>query len=431
MDVVPDVSVVIPYFDDQPGLTLLLAALQQQQGGVRFEVIVADDGSPRPPVIPTGLGFDCTVVGQSDRGFRAAAARNLGGAAAGGELLLFLDGDTLPTAGYLTAMSGALRSIDDGHGALVVGRRRHAELGAAGSAAALTFLRDPTARADGVHRSGGQQLNDPQWLLDGYARTDNLRSATDEDFRLVISAVLGVDRLLWESTAGFDEGFIGYGGEDWDFAWRAWLSGADFLHEPAAVAWHDGPDAAGRATPGSVLDTAVKNAESLRLAQTVALPSVRGSGLVLGQPEIVVRYVGPTTGTADDAAVVACVAGLLAGADAAVWFPGCTADQSSPQALPPLLRGDPRVHAGDVPVPVLARARYQVWVQRPVRLPDSLPVCCEAREWNVPGMLRIRHTRSIRRRAADPTAIPVAGTETPALQVIPGDISLERWWAGW
>ena len=144
----PEVSVVIPYYDDQPCLTLLLRALDQQRGGTRLEVVVADDGSPEPPVVPDGLDLRCAVVRQDDLGFRAAAARNLGAAAATGELLIFVDGDTLPTAGYLAAMTGMLRDIDDGHGALVVGRRRHADFGRAADAEILAFLRGD--RADSV-----------------------------------------------------------------------------------------------------------------------------------------------------------------------------------------------------------------------------------------------------------------------------------------
>ncbi len=423
----PEVSVVIPYYHDQPRLTLLLRALDQQHGGIQFDVVIADDGSSAPPVVPDGLGFGCAVVRQADEGFRAAAARNLGAAAATGGLLLFLDGDTLPAAGYLAAMTRRLRAIDDGNGALVVGRRRHADLGHAAESDLLAFLRGESPPDAGSAARTIRPFADPQWLLDGYRRTDNLRSATDEDFRLVISAVLGVDRRLWDVVGGFDEDFVGYGGEDWDFGWRAWLAGADVTHEPAAVAWHDGPDAAGRD-----LDPSVKNAECLRLAQTIALPSVRGTGLVLDQPEVVIRYLGRTTGTAGDAAVVACVAGLLDGTDAAVWFPGCSADLSARSALPPLLRGDPRVHAGDVPARILDRARFQVWVQTPVRLPAALHQCCAWGEWDVPGMLRIRQSRSLRRDDPPPAGIPpVTGSETPAVQSIPVDVSLERWWAGW
>ncbi len=428
---------VIPYFEDQPRLTLLLHSLDQQQGNVRFEVVVADDGSRAPPTYPYGLSFDCAVVRQQNLGFRAAAARNVGAEAATGEFLIFLDGDTFPTAGYLAAVIDELRAIDDGHGALVVGRRRHADLGPADDATILAFLRgEPvpddtrlTEMAHSVPQSGPcsiRMLADPQWLLDGYGRTDNLRSAADEDFRLVISAVLGVNRQLWATTGGFDEDFVGYGGEDWDFGWRAWLSGADFAYRPDAVAWHDGPDAGGRGANPSI-----KNAESLRLAQTIALPSVRGTGLVLGQPGIVVRYLGPTTGDAADAAVVACIAGLLDGSDAAVWFPRCSSDPSSERALPPVLRADPRVHAGDVPGPVLDRARFQVWIEQPVRLAAHLHRYCDLGEWAIPGMLRIRRTRSLRRHERAPQGIPADLAEGYAVHGIPQDVSLERWWAGW
>ena len=423
-----DVSVVIPYYNDQRLLTLLLKALAQQRCDLEFEVVVADDGSITPPIIPLDLNFACTAVHQVDKGFRAAAARNLGAARAAGRWLLFLDGDTLPAADYVQTMVGRLRAVDHGHGALALGRRRHAAFGSVGDDAVLAFLRDdPTAGSGREDATAIQVLDEPQWLLDGYARTDNLAAASDEDFRLVISAVLGVDRQLWRAIGGFDGTFVGYGGEDWDFGWRAWLAGATFAHEPAAVAWHDGPDAGGR-NP----DVATKNAESLLLASRIPLRSVRGPGLMLEQPDIVIRYLGPTTGTAADAAVVACVGSLLTGADAGVWFPH-PADSGAPAAaLPPLLDGDPRVHFGDVPAQILGRARYQVTVQRPLRLSCPLDLCCALGEWSVPGSLEIRRTRSISRDDLAPTGIPSAGSvQVPAVQPIPDDVFLERWWGGW
>ena len=263
-------------------------------------------------------------------------------------------------------------------------------------------------------------------MLDGYARTGNLRSASDEDFRLVISAVLGVDRRLWDAVGGFDEEFVGYGGEDWDFAWRAWLSGADFAYQPDAVAWHDGPDAGGRRS-----DPMVKNTESLRLAQTIALPSVRGTGLVLGQPEIVVRYVGPTAGSAADAAVVACVAGLLSGSDAAVWFPGVAGSPSSPSTVPPLLRrrstDTPRRCPG-----TRSRPRAISGLGRAAGAADgATSPLCDLGEWAIPGMLRGRRTRSLRRNVPAPQSIPAELARDLAVREIPDDVSLERWWAGW
>jgi GT2 family glycosyltransferase len=423
-DPAPPVGVVVPYYDDQPRLTLLLRALAQQRTTVPFEIVVADDGSPARPVIPPGLGRPVTVVSQPDQGFRAAAARNLGAAHTAADLLLFLDGDTLPTPGYVQAMVDRLCALDDGSGALVVGRRRHADLGSVPADEVLRFLCGDTV-------SGITVLDEPSWLRDGYARTDDLGRAGEEDFRLIISAVLGVDRRLWSAIGGFDASFVGYGGEDWDLGWRAWLSGARWAHEPAALAWHDGPDAAGRAASSapSAVNTD-KNTEALRLARTIPLPSVRGRALVLAQPDIVVRYLGPTTGTAADAAVVAGVVDLLAGVDAGVWFPRCSAD--GPDRLPPLLAEDPRVRAGQVPADVLRRARFQVSVTRPLTLSAPLDRCCAAGEWEVPGWVSIRRTRSLNRGEPPPPGRPIAPPgPDPLVRPIPDDVSLERWWGGW
>ena len=408
---VPQVSVVVPYFDDQDSLGLLLRALDQQTGGIAFEVIVADDGSPAAPSIPHDLGFECRVVHQPDLGFRAAAARNLGAAAAVGNLLLFLDGDTLPTTTYLAAMVRALHESDRGSGSLVVGRRRHVELAGLDSATVLSLLAgaDPAAHAF-------TPLPEPTWLSAGYARTDDLRNSTDDDFRLVISAVLGLDRRTWDTVGGFDESFVGYGGEDWDLAWRCWMAGADRRYAADAVAWHDGPDAGGRPP-----DLPGKNLETLRLAGTIPLPSTRGSAVWHQVPQIAVEYGGPVTGTAADAPVIAAVDGLLAGSDAAVWFP----ELGSTDPLPPLLAEDPRVHRGQVPTRVAARTRYRVSVHVPIQLTDTLQNVCAAGDARLDGVLDIRHSRSLARHERHDAAT------VPEYRVLPDDLSLERWWAGW
>lgn len=410
----PHLSVVIPYYDHPDQLRLLLLALSRQVASPPFEVVVADDGSPVAPVVPPDLPFPCRVVRQADRGFRAAAARNLGAAAALGDVLVFLDGDTLPTACYLAAVAAAVAAADNGHGVLVMGRRRHFDRGAGTEADVLALLQavDPAAWP------GIRLLEEPRWLSDGYHRTDGLRSADDEDFRLVISAVLTVDRRLWTATGGFDENFVGYGGEDWDFGWRAWLAGSDWRYEPLAVAWHDGPDAGGR---GQDLD--VKNTETLRLAASIPLPSTRGTGLVHAVPAVAVCYLGPTTGTVRDAPVVDSVAGWLQEADTAVWFPGCATNAD----LPPLLRDDPRIHPGDLPSAVAARARWVVQVHRPLRLPGPATAFCRAGDREVPGWLSVRHNRQLHRGVP----APLVTARAAGLRPVPTDLSLERRWGGW
>ena len=103
-----------------------------------------------------------TVLRQADLGNRTAAARNRGVAATTAEVLVFLDADTIPAAGFVAAMAAWPAVL---HDALVVGRRRHADLaGAAGDDVATGWART------GIGPPPGPELPGPQWLADGYAR---------------------------------------------------------------------------------------------------------------------------------------------------------------------------------------------------------------------------------------------------------------------
>ena len=96
MNSLPTVDVVIPHYDDPAGLHRMLAAVARQTYPRELlRIIVADDGSPRAPEIDAADGPAVTVVKQEDLGFRAAAARNLGASAGAGEVLCFLDCDTV------------------------------------------------------------------------------------------------------------------------------------------------------------------------------------------------------------------------------------------------------------------------------------------------------------------------------------------------
>ncbi|MDO4918760.1 glycosyltransferase [Kocuria sp.] len=392
----PRVSVVIPYFENQTGLDRALAALARQELPPQdMEVVVADDGSATPPRLPS-TPFACRTVWQEDRGFRAGAARNLGARAASGAVLVFLDGDMIPEPGFLPALLAGRREADDGHGALAVGARHHADL-------AACTVPDVLRWVAGEEVPGVERLADPAWLADGYARTADLREAGVEDFRLVISALLAVDRALFERCGGFDETLVGYGGEDWDLAYRCWQLGARFRHVPGAGAWHDGPDLAGRtATRG------VKDAETLALAQRIPLPSTRGAGVVHEQPWAVVRVHGHR----EDAEAYLTACHLLRDTDAGVWF----TDRAD---LPAALRADPRIRAGAPPRPVERRAVFTVDVHAPLTLDVPLRQWCDRGESQVPGLLTVRSVRAVHRGeslpqpfSGDQQGIPVHAART-------------------
>ncbi|WMY78773.1 glycosyltransferase [Citricoccus sp. I39-566] len=258
---VPEVSVVVPYYRDQAGLDLLLAALtRQEMPGGRLQVVIADDGSPEPPRLPARPPFDLQVIRQPDLGFRASAARALGASVAEGQVLAFLDGDMIPDRHYLRhAVHRAARSPE----AVVVGRRRHLD------PARLAARWQP---GDPVPEEA--VLDEPAWLERAYASTGNLLEADSTAYRFMISAVLTVHRHIHDDAGGFDPDFVGYGGEDWEFAHRLWRAGALLAHEPRAEAWHRGPDFAGREDLQA--GRTVKNRESLVLARKVSAPTARG-----------------------------------------------------------------------------------------------------------------------------------------------------------
>ena len=310
----PRVSVIVTHFDQSEQLARTLAALQHQDHPAELlEIIVADDGSPTEPAIPSGV----RLVRQDDRGFRAAAARNLGAAAATGDVLCFLDADTTPEPEYVRRLTRLPALLPE---AVTVGRRRHADLSGMDA-------ETPVAEVGPAH-----ELPEPAWLRDEYARSDNLLHADDRSYRYVISAVAACSRAFFDEIGGFDESFSSYGGEDWEWAHRAWQAGAVLAHVPDAVAWHDGPDWAGR--PGEDRVRA-GNRQSLLLAQKIPVPGSSGRGLLPAAPDLVVHLPEGLTPSAE----FVCVDSVLAA------FPLATVVVQAP-TQDPLVRADPRVRVG-------------------------------------------------------------------------------------
>lgn len=319
------VSVVIPYFDAQQQLDRVLAALSAQSAPPA-EIVIVDDGSPRPP----GTGacdLPVTVLRQDDLGFRAARARNLGARAAVGDVVVFLDGDTVPEPGFVAALTRLPLRCPD---AVTVGRRRH---------------RDPAT---------GAELPEPAWLREAYAASGDLLHADRRSYRFMISALLAVPAALFDATGGFDERFVGYGGEDWEFAHRLWCAGAVFAHVRAAVAWHDGPDWAARADADT--RAATKNAETAALAGLLPDPDARGAGRWLPYPSVVVC--GGVMSDVDALGVVR----SAGDADCAFWFDEITGPHRD------VLLAQPHVSLGSPPADVLARAWCRARLHAPTHL---------------------------------------------------------------
>jgi len=411
-DALPDdttVSVVVTHYEQQAELDRTLDAIARQTfPAARLEVVVADDGSSEAPRVPPGV----SLVRQEDRGFRAAAARNLGARHTSGDVLVFLDADTAPEPDFVAHLARLPAVLPE---AVVVGRRRHVDL------------------------ATGTILADPLWLLQGHANSRDLLDADETSFRYVISAVLACSRWFFEETGGFDETFSTYGGEDWEWAHRAWTHGALLAHEARAVAWHDGPDRAGRAQGDEVGDAARMLSETLAIARRVPVPGVAPTGLLLGPPDPVVT-IDPTL---PPDAVVVTADDLLAS------MPRAQLVLADHHAL--LLRADQRVHAvgstAELADHAAARSAWR-WLH------VHAPVTGSADGWRVPGdLLRgpgapgrvevvdpegrpllVWHSlRAVRRAArwSRDDLDPVRTVVADGLAALAPDVEVAARWGGW
>ncbi|OII26514.1 hypothetical protein BIV04_12490 [Frigoribacterium sp. MCBA15_019] len=337
----PLVSVVVVHYRQQAELDRTLAALARQSyPAERLEVIVVDDGSPTAPTVPDGV----RLIVQEDRGFRLSAARNVGVAASSGSVLCFVDADTSPEPDYVLRLTRLPALAPE---AVTVGQRKHADFagvlsgdGGGGVGAVAVPVSEPVEAAGPAH-----ELEQPRWLQQAYSWSVDLLHADDRSYRHLIGAVTCCTRWFFDQVGGFDESFTSYGGEDWEWAHRAWLAGGVFAHVPGAVAWHDGPDWAGRAagagsgsagsagsadsagSAGAREDEearrqAEKNGETLRLADLIAVQGSRGFGVRSRAVDVCVELVADAgTPISAGAAFVAVDSVLAAMPDVTVVVP--------------------------------------------------------------------------------------------------------------
>jgi mycofactocin glycosyltransferase len=98
------VSVVVPARNEGPGIGQLVRAVSAQAAGARLEVIVVDDGSTDGTAASARDAGARVLARDGADGGNPAAARNLGAGAATGDILVFLDADCTPAAGWLQCL---------------------------------------------------------------------------------------------------------------------------------------------------------------------------------------------------------------------------------------------------------------------------------------------------------------------------------------
>jgi glycosyltransferase involved in cell wall biosynthesis len=108
----PEISVIVPHYNDLASLDRCLAALRRQTVAPdRFEIVVADNGSPDGrEAVDAVIAGRARLVIAAERG--AGPARNAGVAASRGALLAFTDCDCIPAPNWLAA---GLAKMADGN----------------------------------------------------------------------------------------------------------------------------------------------------------------------------------------------------------------------------------------------------------------------------------------------------------------------------
>src|ERR687892_2680513 len=116
-DVTPDrergrsltVSVVIPTYNRSAILARTLESLASQEpDSPRFDVHVADDGSEEDiaSIVEAAVGLDTYYHRRERDRFGAGQARNLGAAAAKGDIVVFLDTDCMVGRDFISGHAG-------------------------------------------------------------------------------------------------------------------------------------------------------------------------------------------------------------------------------------------------------------------------------------------------------------------------------------
>jgi GT2 family glycosyltransferase len=250
----PTVSIVVPSWN---GRALLAESLPAIAALVypreRLEVLVFDNGSRDGSVAWLRDTWPAVQVLESPTNLGFAAACDRAAAAAGGELVAFLNNDLRVAPDWLSCMTRALR-----------------EGGAAAAGSRILDWEGSRYDFDGASMNFYGHGASPR-----HGRP--LRPASDEAPRPVLfacGAAMLADRGRFLASGGFDPDYFAYF-EDVDFGWRLWVEGERVLYVPAAVAYHrhhgSALDAERRAAllEANALASVVKNYEDANLARVL------------------------------------------------------------------------------------------------------------------------------------------------------------------
>jgi GT2 family glycosyltransferase len=208
----PSVSIVIVAHETGPAL---LRCLESLQGEDVRDVVVVNNGSAGPEIEAAGL-FDRVTVLSPGANVGFAAGCNFGARRVEGDVLVFLNPDTVVAPGAIHQLALALSPSEVG---IAMPR--------------LRLLAEPE-----LLNSGGNIVH-----VTGIAWAGGYRLPADEltevrDVPFATGAVLAVRSKTFRELGGFTEELFMYH-EDLELSWRAHLAGLRVVVTPRADVYHD------------------------------------------------------------------------------------------------------------------------------------------------------------------------------------------------
>lgn len=227
----PEISLIIPIHNKLKLTQACLASILQHRNESRFEVIVVDDASS-----DSSLEFLSGIRGL--RVFRMPEqsgyilSSNKGAAQARGDMLVFLNNDTVVQKDWLEYLLESFQRFPD--------------TGIAG--AKLLY---PNGR---LQEAGGAVFNDGSvWNIGRFEQAENARFNYVREVDYVSGAVLAIRKQVFDELKGFDPYFAPGYFEDTDLAMRVRAQGLKIRYQPFSHVVHiEG------ATSGTRLDSGMK-----------------------------------------------------------------------------------------------------------------------------------------------------------------------------
>jgi glycosyltransferase involved in cell wall biosynthesis len=202
-------TLIITSYNQPKSLPLVLEGIARQTRPVD-EIIIADDGSRQPT-------FDAieqcqarlklpikAVVTQEDLGFRKCVVLNKAILESTGQLLLFLDGDIVTPPHWVARHVEAYRPLGYTAGC---------------------YLRLNYEQSAEIAGKGLDHIDWPRYLFQARFNYELIKRCVKDDFGMLMGRYnkprvaggnLSVDRGLLFGVNGFDERYVGFGGEDAD-----------------------------------------------------------------------------------------------------------------------------------------------------------------------------------------------------------------------